>query len=134
MVNTVKIDGSGWSNKIAPTGEQVIFAGAVGAVTYGAMTAKDICVRSHIEKTKVSRALVGVEADGPLARKTSNWDRGSEILILTALGRTILDDLGLRAGHYDLQLRELLGSDKSAELDGLLSRLISHGSGTSVDR
>ena len=117
-----------------PTGEQVIFAGAVGAVTFGAMTAKDICVRSHIEKTKGSRAMVGVEADGPLARKTSNWDRGSEILILTALGCTILDDLGLRGGHYDLQLRELPGSDKSAELDGLLRRLISHGSGTSVDR
>lgn len=98
------------------------------------MMAKDICVRSHIEKTKSSRAVVGVEADGPLARKTSNWDRRSEILILTALGCTILDDLGLRAGHYDLQLCELLGSDKSAELDGLLLWLISHGNGTSVDR
>ncbi len=80
------------------------------------MTAKDICVRSHIEKTKSSRAVVGVEADGPLARETSARDRRSEILILTAFGCTILDDLGLRAGHYDLQLRELPGSNKSANL------------------
>ena len=38
---------------------------------FGAMSARDICVISHIEKTKVSRAVAALEAEGLLSRSIS---------------------------------------------------------------
>lgn len=94
---------------------------------FGAMTAKDICIRSHTEKTKVSRAVAALESGGLLARETSDQDRRSEILSLTAAGRAVFADLGRRADQYDQHLRQLLGAEQSAQLDSLLRRLISQG-------
>jgi predicted transcriptional regulator len=50
---------------------------------FGAMTARDICIISHIEKTKVSRAVAGLEHEGLLARNPSSQDRRTEVLSLT---------------------------------------------------
>lgn len=50
---------------------------------FGAMTARDICIISHIEKTKVSRAVAGLEHEGLLARSPSSQDRRAEALSLT---------------------------------------------------
>jgi DNA-binding MarR family transcriptional regulator len=56
---------------------------------FGAMTARDICRISHVEKTKVSRAVAGLEAEGLLTRSTSPDDRRAENLALTPKGRAI---------------------------------------------
>ena len=45
---------------------------------FGAMTARDICRISHIEKTKVSRAVTHLEHVGLLARSPSEQDRRAE--------------------------------------------------------
>lgn len=60
---------------------------------FGAMSARDICVISHIEKTKVSRAVAALEAEGWLTRSPSTEDRRSEILSLTEAGRAVFADL-----------------------------------------
>lgn len=91
---------------------------------FGAMTARDICTISHIEKTKVSRAVAALESEGYLLRATSPQDRRAEILSLTDQGRAVFADLGHRAVDYDSALRAQLGPDLARQLDDLLRRLI----------
>jgi DNA-binding MarR family transcriptional regulator len=91
---------------------------------FGAMTARDICAISHMEKTKVSRAVAALEAEGMLSRVVSPQDRRVEILSLTARGRTVFSDLGQRAIAFDQTLRAQLGPEHVAQLDDLLRRLI----------
>ena len=94
---------------------------------FGAMTARDICAISHIEKTKVSRSVAALEAEGLLARSRSESDRRAEILSLTPRGREVFADLGQRAIDYDRELRGLLGADTAAHLDALLRSLLHLG-------
>lgn len=90
---------------------------------FGAMTARDICARSHIEKTKASRAIAALEAAGHLTRTRSESDRRAEILALTPAGLAAFHDLGQRAIDYDRHLRAALGEGVSAQLDAVLARL-----------
>lgn len=94
---------------------------------FGSMTARDICRISHIEKTKVSRAVAALEEQGLLSRATSPQDRRAEILALTEAGRTVFADLGQRAIDYDCALRARLGPQIAADLDDLLRRIIAEG-------
>lgn len=94
---------------------------------FGSMTARDICVISHIEKTKVSRAVASLEVEGLLAREQSQEDRRAEILSLTDDGRAVFADLGQRALVYDRALRSKLGPEIAAGLDELLRRIIAEG-------
>lgn len=91
---------------------------------FGAMTARDICTISHIEKTKVSRAVASLEALGMLTRAPSDLDKRAEILSLTDAGRAAFDDLGQRALAYDRALRARLGTEASAMLDIVLANLM----------
>jgi DNA-binding MarR family transcriptional regulator len=90
---------------------------------FGSMTARDICAISHIEKTKVSRAVSALEEDGLLSRTPSPQDRRAEILALTDRGREVFVDLGQRAIQYDLALRTQIGPEIAAQLDELLRRI-----------
>lgn len=97
---------------------------------FGAMTARDICTISHIEKTKVSRAVAGLEQEGLLARNPSRQDRRAELLSLTDKGLAIFADLGREANIYDTALRTRLGSRVAGDLNLLLRAVIAetHGS------
>jgi DNA-binding MarR family transcriptional regulator len=90
---------------------------------FGAMTARDICAVSHIEKTKVSRAVAALEEAGYLARAVSPEDRRAEILSLTDAGRVVYADLGQRAMAFDAALRADLGADGAA-FEATLARLM----------
>ena len=94
---------------------------------FGAMTARDICTISHIEKTKVSRAVAALEADGLLTRSANPQDRRAEFLALTAGGAAVFHDLGQQAIAYDRVLRDSLGADLAQRLDAVLRQLIAHG-------
>ena len=91
---------------------------------FGAMTARDICRISHIEKTKVSRAVAGMAATGLLIRATSDRDRRVENLTLTPKGREVYVEIGQRALRFDAALRDRLGPDVSARIDSLLRGII----------
>ncbi len=91
---------------------------------FGAMTARDICHRSHIEKTKVSRAVAGLEADGLLNRNTSPNDRRSENLSLTPKGSAVFAEIGQHAQDFDAALRARLGPEVSARIDTILRGII----------
>jgi DNA-binding MarR family transcriptional regulator len=94
---------------------------------FGAMTARDICALSHIEKTKVSRAVAALEAGGHLLRKPGEQDRRTEILSLTEAGRQVYHDLGQHAIAHDRTLRASLGPDLTRQLDAALVRLTASG-------
>ena len=89
---------------------------------FGSMTARDICARSHVEKTKVSRAVAALEAEGLLARTPSEADRRAELLCLTEAGQAVFADLGQKAIAYDADLRARLGPEARA-LEALLRRI-----------
>jgi DNA-binding MarR family transcriptional regulator len=90
---------------------------------FGAMTARDICALSLIEKTKVSRAVAHLEEAGLLTRRPADHDRRAEILGLTDKGLAAFADLGQRAVAYDAGLRDRLGADAADTLDRLLRQI-----------
>jgi DNA-binding MarR family transcriptional regulator len=91
---------------------------------FGAMTARDICRISHIDKTKVSRAVAGMEGDGLLIRAISDKDRRAEDLSLTAKGRAVFAEIGQRALTFDADLRARLGPEVAARIDAILREII----------
>lgn len=91
---------------------------------FGAMTARDICAISHLEKTKVSRAVAGLEREGMLSRTPSETDRRAEFLSLTTKGLDAFADLGQRAVEYDQVLRRGLRGKSSTELDRALHAIM----------
>jgi DNA-binding MarR family transcriptional regulator len=92
------------------------------------MTARDICAVSHIEKTKVSRAVSALEEHGLLSRAKSPNDRRAELLSLTDMAREVFADLGQKAIEYDLALRVRIGPEITAHLDELLRGIIADDS------
>lgn len=92
---------------------------------FGAMTARDICARSHIEKTKVSRAVAALEGEGMLERAPSPEDGRAEILSLTGKGRAVYAELGELAKTHDHALRQAVGPEVAAQLDEILRKMIS---------
>ena len=91
---------------------------------FGAMTARDICRLSHIEKTKVSRAVAGMEGEGLLTRATSPDDRRAENLSLTGKGRAVFAEIGQQAMDFDAELRARLGSEVATRIDAILREII----------
>lgn len=91
---------------------------------FGAMTARDICRISHIEKTKVSRAVAALEAEVMLARAPSPEDGRAEILSLTPRGLAVFAELGERAQAFDADLRAKLGPELAARIDAILREII----------
>lgn len=91
---------------------------------FGAMTARDICRAAHLEKTKVSRAVAALEADGLLARAASPSDRRSETLSLTARGRDVFADLGALGRRHDRDLRARITPERAALFEAVLRELI----------
>jgi DNA-binding MarR family transcriptional regulator len=71
---------------------------------YGEMTAREICDRARIHKTKVSRAVAALEGRRHLVRRESTEDRRNELLSLTPAGRAVFDDLCGAARLYDAAL------------------------------
>lgn len=68
---------------------------------YGPLTAKDICERARIHKTKVSRAVSALEGKRFLARKEQTEDRRLETLRLTDQGQRVYQDLYKEAARFD---------------------------------
>ena len=91
---------------------------------FGAMTARDICRISHVDKTKVSRAVAAMEAEGLLTRSPSTTDRRAEDLALTGKGRALFAEIGRHALDFDADLRARLAPEVAARIDGILREII----------
>ena len=64
---------------------------------FGVMTGKAIGARSHMHKTKVSRAVAQLEKRKFVARKANRADLREAFLSLTPAGRAIYEELAPRA-------------------------------------
>jgi DNA-binding MarR family transcriptional regulator len=95
----------------------------VALADLGAATATAICAHSSQHKTKVSRAVAGLEARRWLARRADPADRRAEILALTEAGRRAYRDLAplMRAG--EAALLAPLDPEERAALDRGLAAL-----------
>ena len=71
---------------------------------YGGMTAKAICDRASLHKTKVSRAVQALEQKRYLLRTPQEQDRRLETLSLTRQGQAVYADLYQAARSYDAAL------------------------------
>ncbi|MCP3730319.1 MarR family transcriptional regulator [Sphingomonas sp. MG17] len=91
--------------------------------TLGDMTAAAISRSSHTEKTKVSRAVAALEAEGLVLRVPSTVDRRTELLQLTDAGRSLFVSLSAEADRFDQELRTALGTDIAARLEQTLRQL-----------
>jgi DNA-binding MarR family transcriptional regulator len=60
---------------------------------FGSMTAKEICERGRMHKTKVSRAVASLETRRLLMRRTNRDDMREAFLSLTDKGRDIYHDV-----------------------------------------
>jgi DNA-binding MarR family transcriptional regulator len=90
---------------------------------YGAMTATEVCTRSRIHKTKVSRAVAKLEARRFLRRQVSKLDRRAEVLTLTDAGRAAYSDLQAQAQAYEAKLTAGFTPEEAAALRRALQRL-----------
>lgn len=97
---------------------------------FGAKSATEICRISHMDKTKVSRAVAALEADGLLLRAPDKQDGRAEVLSLTAKGRQLFGALGAKAIAFDHDLRLRLGPEQAAVLALALRDLITLQDGT----
>ncbi len=71
---------------------------------YGEMTAKEICARGRLHKTKVSRAVAKLETRRFLQRHVSPEDKRAEHLKLTSAGLAAYADLSAQAQEFDRKL------------------------------
>jgi DNA-binding MarR family transcriptional regulator len=90
---------------------------------YGQMTAKEICERANIHKTKISRAVVKLEERRFVSRKRDEADRRSEHLTLTQAGETAYHDLRQVATDYDKKLVAQFGTEDVQLLRRMLRKL-----------
>lgn len=90
---------------------------------HGAMTAVEICRSTYIDKTKVSRAVLALEAAGLLLRGVVAGDRRQESLTLTKPGQDAFAVLGQRALAFDRALHDKLGEQQAKTLADVLRSL-----------
>lgn len=100
---------------------------------FGAMTARDICALSQMDKTKVSRAVAQMERAALLARHRSLRDRRAEILSLTPRGQAVFRDLGQQALDYDRALRASIAAAAPQDATGILRAIIAASAATEAD-
>lgn len=75
---------------------------------YGDLSAKQICEKALIHKTKVSRAVAALEDKRYLTRDPSPEDRRIEVLSLTSAGKTVFKDLSQAAEGFEAKLENSL--------------------------
>lgn len=90
---------------------------------YGDLRAKDVCERARLHKTKVSRAVAGLEAKKFIKRTEMEQDRRHEMLSLTRQGRKAFEHLCEEAQSYDARLMAEFSDEEQKTLKDYLKRL-----------
>jgi DNA-binding MarR family transcriptional regulator len=75
---------------------------------FGVMTGKAIGARTHMHKTKVSRAVAQLERRKYLARRANRADLREAFLTLTPAGRAVYEELAPRALEFTERLSEVV--------------------------
>ncbi len=90
---------------------------------FGVMTGKAIGARTHMHKTKVSRAVAQLEARRYVARKSNRDDLREAFLSLTPTGRAVYEELAPRARDFTEKLSEVVPTADRAAFDRAVALL-----------
>jgi DNA-binding MarR family transcriptional regulator len=90
---------------------------------FGIMTGKAIGARTHMHKTKVSRAVAQLEQREFLVRRANRSDLREAFLSLTPAGRAVYEELAPRALEFTARLSEAVAPDDRAAFDRAVQQL-----------
>jgi DNA-binding MarR family transcriptional regulator len=90
---------------------------------FGVMTGKAIGARTHMHKTKVSRAVAQLEARKFVTRKVNRADLREAFLSLTPAGRAVFEELAPRAREFTEKLSEVVNPADRAAFDRAVAQL-----------
>lgn len=90
---------------------------------YDTVTGKAVGAKTHLHKTKVSRAVAALEKRKLLARRANRADMREVFLSLTPAGRAIYEDLAPVAEAFARHLFEAVAPDDRAAFDRALTAL-----------
>lgn len=99
---------------------------------YGGMTAKEICDRAGLHKTKVSRAVSALASKRYLTREELETDRRHSVLHLTPSGTRVFADLSQAAQDFDAGIRGGMTSEEAQTLHRCLIRISGLTSGPAI--
>src|SRR5438477_5689590 len=87
------------------------------------MTGKAIGARTHMHKTKVSRAVAQLEGRRYLVRRANRSDLREAFLSLTPAGRAVYEELAPRALEFTARLCEAVSSSDQMAFDRAVKQL-----------
>jgi DNA-binding MarR family transcriptional regulator len=90
---------------------------------FGTMTGKAIGARTHMHKTKVSRAVAQLEARKLVTRRANRADLREAFLSLTPTGRAAYEELAPRARDFTEKLSEVVSAEDRAAFDRAIALL-----------
>jgi DNA-binding MarR family transcriptional regulator len=90
---------------------------------FGVMTGKAVGARTHMHKTKVSRAVAQLESRKFVARKANRADLREAFLSLTPTGRSVYEELAPRAREFTEKLSEVVSASDRAAFDRAVALL-----------
>jgi DNA-binding MarR family transcriptional regulator len=90
---------------------------------FGVMTGKAIGARTHMHKTKVSRAVSELERRKWLSRRANHSDLREAFLSLTPAGRAIYEELAPRALEFTARLSEVVSLSDQVAFDRSVKQL-----------
>jgi DNA-binding MarR family transcriptional regulator len=90
---------------------------------FGVMTGKAVGARTHMHKTKVSRAVAQLEQRKLLVRRANRDDLREAFLSLTPAGRAIYEELAPRALKFTDRLSEVVAPGDRAAFERAVKQL-----------
>ena len=90
---------------------------------FGVMTGKAIGARTHMHKTKVSRAVAQLERRKFLTRRANRSDLREAFLSLTPAGRAVYEELAPRALEFTARLSEVVSTGDRVAFDRAVKQL-----------
>ena len=90
---------------------------------FGVMTGKAIGARTHMRKTKVSRAVAELERRKWLSRRANRSDMREAFLSLTPAGRAVYEELAPRALEFTTRLSEAVSPTDQLAFDRAVKQL-----------
>ena len=90
---------------------------------YPGSSAEEVCRKTRMEKSVVSRAVARLLERHLLVRNFDQTDRRRSILVLTATGRSVYNEVTPVATDYGRRLLDGLNRKERAALDRLLEKL-----------
>jgi DNA-binding MarR family transcriptional regulator len=90
---------------------------------FGVMTGKAIGERTHMHKTKVSRAVAQLEQRKFVTRRANRADLREAFLSLTPSGRAVYEELAPRALDFTRKLSEVVNAADRAAFDRAVAQL-----------